>query len=79
VRRLHHVSEAAHRLLGLLSLRDVVQERVEGVGATDLHCADRELHGKLATVAVQRLELDAPAEQRPLAGLDEPLQPAVVR
>src|SRR5215207_4292860 len=56
-----------------------MQEGVEYIRAAGAHSRDRELDRELPAVAVQRLQLDAPADQRTLAGLQEALQGPVVR
>ena len=65
--------------LGPLAFADVVQQRVEGVAVVRAHRGDGELDGELAAVAMQRRELEPPAENPAVAGGQEVLEAPEVR
>ncbi len=61
-------------LLGAHALADVMQERVKGRRVALTSRGNRDLDRELVTVAMDRRELQALAEYRPLARRKEPLQ-----
>ncbi len=67
------------RVLGLHALAQVAQERVEGPAAVDLDRVHGQLDQELQAGLVDGRHLDALAEDRPLAGLDEAPERLLVR
>ena len=79
-RRLHGlVTGHGQGLLGALALADVLDEGVEEVRLATGDLPDGQLDGELVAVAMQGHELDAPADDGRLAGVEEPPQPVTVR
>ncbi len=60
-------------LPGAPSLGDVLQKGVEGMAGVRLESRDRQLDGKLVAVTMKRRQLEALADDRPLAGRQEAL------
>jgi len=64
------------RLLRVLLLREVAHERSEQPVIGQPDGRDRQLDGKLASVPVQRGDLDALPQDRPFSRLEKPREPA---
>jgi hypothetical protein len=76
--RLEQRPALTQRLLGAQAVRDVPDVAAEHRRAGQIHARDRQLHRDLPAAGGERGHLDAPAEQRALAGLQVAGEPGAV-